>query len=134
LGGILTNWITMKRSVEFLQKVDAMIKSDTLKSLPKKKASFLRRKHAKLLRKLEGLQGMKELPDIVVVVDPEREKIAVTECYRLGIPIIAILDTNCDPTIIQRPIPANHAGPESIELILSKIADGILEGSLGVSH
>jgi len=126
LGGTLTNWETTRKRVECLQQLETSEQNGKLDLLPKKEASRLRRKREKLRHKLDGLKGMKKLPNVVVIVDPDFEKIAVKECSKLKIPIISIMDTNCDPSLITLPIPANVDGKNSIQLILSKIADGIV--------
>jgi small subunit ribosomal protein S2 len=125
---MLTNWTTVQTRVAYLKKLDAKEESGELDLLPKKEAALLRREHEKLRQNLEGLKEMTQLPDIVVIIDPKRENTAVLECRKLGIPIIAILDTNCDPNLVDIPIPANDDAVKSIKLILSKIADGITVG------
>ena len=128
LGGMLTNWTTVQTRVAYLKELDAKEESGELDLLPKKEAALLRREHEKLRQNLEGLKEMTQVPDIAVVIDPKRENTAVLECRKLGIPIIAILDTNCDPNLVDIPIPANDDAVKSIKLILSKIADGITTG------
>ena len=100
---------------------------------PKKEAALLRREHDKLRQNLGGLVNMNQVPDIAIVVDPKREATAVAECRKLGITIIAILDTNCDPNLVDIPIPANDDAVRSIKLILSTLSDGILTGKQGNS-
>jgi small subunit ribosomal protein S2 len=97
----------------------------------KKEAALLRREHEKLRHNLGGLREMVEIPDIVILIDPKRESTAVAECRKLKIPIISILDTNCNPNLVDIPIPANDDAIRSIKLILSTLADGILLGSRG---
>ena len=128
LGGVLTNWTTVQTRVTYLKELDAKEESGELDLLPKKEAALLRREHEKLRQNLEGLKGMTQIPDIVIIIDPKRENTAVLECRKLGIPVISILDTNCDPNLVDIPIPANDDAVKSIKLILSKIADGITIG------
>ena len=128
LGGTLTNWNTVQTRVGYLKELDKREETGELDKLPKKEAALLRREHDKLRQNLGGLRELKQIPDVVIVVDPKRENTAVLECKKLGIPIIAILDTNCDPNVIDIPIPANDDAVRSIELILSTLANGILSG------
>ena len=128
LGGILTNWSTVQARVNYLKELDRKEESGEIDLLPKKEAALLRREHEKLKRNLGGVRSMVQLPDIVIVVDPKRESTAVAECRKLNIPIISILDTNCDPNMATIPIPANDDAVRSIKLILSTIADGICSG------
>lgn len=128
LGGILTNWSTVQKRIEYLKELDAKEEDGTLDRLPKKEAAFLRREQEKLSHNLRGLINMTQIPDIVILVDPKRETTALLECRKLGIPIISILDTNCDPNLVDIPIPANDDAVRSVKLIISTLADGILEG------
>jgi len=133
LGGILTNWSTVQKRVEYLKNLDAKEEDGTLGRLPKKEAALLRRQQDKLNQNLGGLKNMTQIPDIVILVDPKRETTALLECRKLKIPIISILDTNCDPNVVDIPIPANDDAVRSIKLILSTLADGILEGKQSYS-
>lgn len=128
LGGILTNFRTIRANVDRLRALEAMEEDGTLKSLTKKEALALRRKREKLEKVLGGIKDMDRLPGVIYVVDTRREKIAVAEADKLGIPIVAILDTNCDPDSIDYPIPGNDDGIRSIELITRIIADAVIEG------
>ena len=128
LGGTLTNWATVQGRVEYLRELNKKEESGELDLLPKKEAALLRREREKLLQNLGGLTGMSQIPDIAIVVDPKREATAVAECRKLGITIISILDTNCDPNVVDIPIPANDDAVRSIKLILSTLSDGILLG------
>jgi small subunit ribosomal protein S2 len=128
LGGTLTNWSTLQQRVNYLKDLDAKEEDGTLNRLPKKEAALLRREQDKLSQNLGGLKNMVQIPDIVILVDPKRETTALLECRKLGIPIISILDTNCDPNVVDIPIPANDDAVRSIKLILSTLADGILQG------
>lgn len=128
LGGMLTNWITIKSRVDRLKELEQKEESGLLNQLHKKEASMIRRELEKLKKHLNGIKNMKELPDLVIIVDQKRETTAIQECLKLGIPTICILDTNCNPEIVDIPIPANDDAIRSIKLIISKIADAILEG------
>ena len=128
LGGILTNWSTVQKRIEYLKELDKKEEQGILDLLPKKEAALLRREHDKLRQNIGGLKEMTQVPDVVIIVDPKRENTALLECQKLGIPIISILDTNCDPNLVDIPIPANDDAVRSIKLILSKLADGILQG------
>ena len=128
LGGILTNWSTVQKRIQYLKELDQKEEDGLLDLLPKKEAALLRREHDKLRQNIGGLKEMTQIPDIVVIVDPKRENTALLECQKLGLPIISILDTNCDPNLVDIPIPANDDEVRSIKLILSKLADGILQG------
>ncbi|MGB9790463.1 30S ribosomal protein S2 [Thermotoga caldifontis] len=133
LGGLLTNFKTIKSRIDKLVEIEQMEESGELAKLPKKEQSRLRKVLEKLRKNLGGLKGMERLPDIVFVVDPRKEKNAVAEANILGIPVVAIVDTNCDPDPIDYVIPANDDAIRSIKLIVSKIADAYLEGREGVS-
>nr|YP_009243862.1 ribosomal protein S2 [Sporolithon durum]AMK96104.1 ribosomal protein S2 [Sporolithon durum] len=128
LGGMLTNWITISARVQRLKTLEKQQEEGLINQLPKKEAATLYRELAKLNKHLGGIQNMQKLPDIVIIVDQKRETTAIQECVKLGIPIICILDTNCNPDIIDIPIPANDDAIRSIRLLISKIADAILEG------
>uniref|UniRef100_UPI003001BA4B ribosomal protein S2 n=1 Tax=Anunuuluaehu liula TaxID=3049639 RepID=UPI003001BA4B len=128
LGGMLTNWITIKSRVERLKELEKQEESGRIGQLPKKEAATLRKELYKLKKHLEGIKDMKKIPDLIVIVDQKRETTAIQECIKLGIPTICILDTNCNPEIIDIPIPANDDAIRSIKLIIGKIADAIVEG------
>lgn len=129
LGGILTNWSTVQSRVEYLKSLDRKEESGEFDRLPKKEAALLRREHEKLKNNLGGLREMTTIPDIAIIVDPKRESTAVAECRKLQIPIIAILDTNCDPNVVDIPIPANDDAVRSIKLILTTLSSGIRMGN-----
>jgi len=128
LGGTLTNFRTIRKRVEYMLDLEARHERGELNVLPKKEALGLTKLLAKLNRRLGGLRTMRHLPDIVFVVDTQREDIAVKECNILGIPLVAMVDTNCDPDLIQYVIPANDDAIRAIKLITGKIADAVLEG------
>nr|ADJ57416.1 30S ribosomal protein S2 [uncultured prymnesiophyte C19847] len=118
LGGILTNWSTVQGRVEYLKTLNKKEENGEFAKLPKKEAALLRRVHEKL----------RQNPDIAIVVDPKREATAVAECRKLGITIISILDTNCDPNVVDIPIPANDDAVRSIKLILSTLSSAVISG------
>ena len=128
LGGILTNWSTVQGRVNYLKELDQREANGEIDKLAKQEAASLRRKHDKLRQNLGGLREMTKIPDIVIVVDPKRESTAIAECRKLGIPIISILDTNCDPNFVDIPIPANDDAIRSIKLIISTLSDAIILG------
>ncbi|WP_456428875.1 30S ribosomal protein S2 [Nitratifractor sp.] len=128
LGGMLTNYPTIKKSIRKLEIIEQMEESGQINLLTKKEALMLRRKKEKLLNYLEGYRHMKKLPDMLFVIDAVKEHIAVKEARRLGMKVIAPLDTNCDPDLIDYPIPGNDDAIRSINLFCREIADAILEG------
>ena len=128
LGGTLTNWSTVQKRVTYLKELDKKEEDGTLDQLPKKEAALLRRERDKLRQNLGGLKEMTQIPDVVIIIDPKRETTALLECQKLNIPIISILDTNCDPNMVDIPIPANDDAVKSIKLLVSTLADGIIEG------
>jgi small subunit ribosomal protein S2 len=131
LGGMLTNWSTIKTRVDRLKELERREESGALDMLPKKEAAMLRREMAKLQKYLGGIKNMRKVPDVVIIVDQRREYNAVQECQKLGIPIVSMLDTNCDPDVVDIPIPANDDAIRSIKLIVGKLADAIYEGRHG---
>lgn len=128
LGGTLTNYTTIRKSVGRLRELEEMESNRTFDALPKKEVTQLRREMNKLKRNLSGIKDMNGLPDVVFVSDTRDETIAVKEANKLNIPVVAILDTNCDPDLIDYPIPGNDDGIRSIKLICSVIADAVIEG------
>ncbi len=133
LGGMLTNWETIKTRVERLKELENLETTGALDKRPKKEASMLRRELGKLQKYLGGIKTMRKVPDIVVIVDQRREHNAISECQKLNIPVLSILDTNCDPDVVDIPIPANDDAIRSIKLILGKLADAIHEGRHGAA-
>lgn len=131
LGGMLTNWETIKGRVERLKELERLEESGNIDKRPKKEGSVMRRELGKLQKYLSGIKTMRKVPDIVVIVDQKREYNAIMECQKLGIPLVSILDTNCDPELIDIPIPANDDAIRSIKLIVSKLCDAIYEGRHG---
>nr|YP_010338725.1 ribosomal protein S2 [Glaucosphaera vacuolata]UNJ18675.1 ribosomal protein S2 [Glaucosphaera vacuolata] len=128
LGGILTNWVTIKSRVDRLKDLEKKEANGLLDQLPKKEASMLRKELSKLRKHLNGIKNMKYPPGVVIVVDQKRETTAIQECLKLGIPTICLLDTNCNPDLVEIPIPANDDAIRSIKLIISKLADAIYQG------
>ena len=128
LGGMLTNWFTIKTRVDRLKELEQQETTGLINKLHKKEASMVRRELNKLRKHLHGIKDMKKIPDLVIIVDQKREITAIQECIKLGIPTVCILDTNCNPDIVDVPIPANDDAIRSIKLVLTKIADAIIEG------
>jgi small subunit ribosomal protein S2 len=131
LGGMLTNWATIKTRIDRLKDLERRDETGALDLLPKKEASVLRRELAKLQKYLGGLKLMRKVPDVVLIVDQRREYNAVQECQKLNVPIVSLLDTNCDPDVVDIPIPANDDAIRSIKLIVGRLADAIYEGRHG---
>jgi small subunit ribosomal protein S2 len=128
LGGTLTNFSTIRKSITRLKKLEEMKETGEYERLPKKEALELDREREKLEKALIGIKTMDSLPAAVFIIDPRKEKIAVAEAQRLGIPIVSIVDTNCDPTGIDYAIPGNDDAIRAVRLITSRIADAINEG------
>lgn len=129
LGGTLTNFATIRKSIERLKWLETIIDNATIENYPKKEQISMKRHKMKLDRSLSGIKSMEKLPDALFIVDPSREYIAVKEARKLRIPIVAIVDTNCDPSLIDYVIPGNDDAIRAIRLFTSKIADSILEGT-----
>jgi len=127
LGGTLTNFTTVRRSIERLKELEAVL-ADTDKELSKKERAALDREREKLQKNLIGIREMDSLPDSLFVIDPKKEYIAVKEAKKLGVPVVAIVDTNCDPEDIDYVIPGNDDAIRAIRLFTQKIADAVLEG------
>ncbi|MBI4401267.1 MAG: 30S ribosomal protein S2 [Nitrospirae bacterium] len=128
LGGMLTNFQTIRRSIDKLKKFEAALTDGTHERLTKKEVSQMEKERLKLEKNLSGIKNMNSLPGCLFVLDTRVERIAVQEANRLGIPIVAIVDTNCDPDGIDYPIPGNDDAIRSIKLIASRIADACIEG------
>ncbi len=131
LGGTLTNFATIKLSIERMKKMEAMIEDGSIEFMPNKEASAMRRRLSKLQRNLDGLRNMEKKPSLMYVIDPDSETIAVHEANLAGVPVIAIVDTNCDPDPIDFLIPGNDDAIKATKLITSRIADAIIEGREG---
>jgi small subunit ribosomal protein S2 len=128
LGGTLTNFTTIRKSISRLKKLEDMKETGEAERIPKKEALELDRERQKLEKALIGIKAMDHLPSAVFIIDPRKEKIAVAEAQRLGIPIVSIVDTNCDPTGIDYPVPGNDDAIRAVRLITSRIVDAVLEG------
>ncbi|AUW93688.1 MAG: 30S ribosomal protein S2 [Sulfobacillus thermosulfidooxidans] len=131
LGGMLTNFDTIKKRVKRLAELKEQEASGQWDRLPKKEVSMLTRQKEKLEKYLGGIEGMTQLPAAVFVVDPRKEHIAVTEARKLGIPIVGIVDTNCDPDEIDYIIPGNDDAIRAVRLLTAKMADALIEGRQG---
>ncbi|MGI6672260.1 MAG: 30S ribosomal protein S2 [Christensenellales bacterium] len=131
LGGMLTNFSTIRTRIDRLNEIDKMEQSGQFDVLPKKEVIRLENERAKLNANLGGIREMKSLPGALFVVDPRKEAIAVAEARKLGIPIVAIVDTNCDPDEIDYIIPGNDDAIRAVKLIAGKLADAVLEGRQG---
>ncbi len=128
LGGMLTNFETLRKGIEKLRKLERMKEDGTYEKISKKEVASLEKKRQQLLKNLGGIKDMPALPGAVFVVDPRKEAIAVMEARRLGIPVVGIVDTNCDPDVIDYVIPGNDDAIRAIKLIAMKIADAVIEG------
>ncbi|MDH4231010.1 MAG: 30S ribosomal protein S2 [Nitrospirota bacterium] len=128
LGGMLTNFTTVKKSIERLKKLETMKEDGTLQLLTKREASALEKEREKLSKNLSGIKEMKELPGVIFIIDPKKEKIGVAESRKLSIPTVAVVDTNCDPDEINHVIPGNDDAIRAIKLLTSKMADAVIEG------
>ncbi|MEJ8546458.1 30S ribosomal protein S2 [Brevibacillus borstelensis] len=131
LGGTLTNFSTIKKRTARLAELNRMEEDGTFAVLPKKEVIVLRKEKERLEKFLGGIAHMEELPDALFVIDPRKERIAVAEARKLGIPIVAIVDTNCDPDEIDYVIPGNDDAIRAVKLLTSKMADALTEGNQG---
>jgi small subunit ribosomal protein S2 len=128
LGGLLTNWVTVQKSVKRLKDLDDMATDGRYELLPKKEVIKLERERKHLQANLAGIKNLERLPDAIFVIDSNKEQIAVREARKLGIPVVAVVDTNCDPTEVDHVIPGNDDALRAIRLFASKIADSVVEG------
>ncbi len=131
LGGTLTNFATIQKSVNRMKKIEKMEEDGTFEVLPKKEVVQLNKEHERLEKFLGGIRDMKSLPDVMFVVDPRKERIAVAEAIKLNIPIVGIVDTNCDPDEIDYVIPANDDAIRAVRLLTGKMADALIESRQG---
>lgn len=131
LGGTLTNFQTIRKRIDRLHELEKMEEEGIFEVLPKKEVVLLKKEQARLEKFLGGIKNMKDLPDAVFIIDPRKERIAVAEARKLNIPIISIVDTNCDPDEIDYVIPGNDDAIRAVRLFTSKIADAVLEGKQG---
>ena len=128
LGGMLTNWTTLKERIAYLKDLEQQEAANTFDLLTKKEAALRRKELKKLRQHLDGVKNMEIRPDIAIIIDQKREMTAIKECRKLGIPIVSILDTNCDPDLVDVPIPGNDDAVRSIKLILKSLTDSIIKG------
>ena len=133
LGGMLTNFKTIQTRIKRLKAIEAMSEDGTFDGLPKKEVIVLKKEWDKLEKNLGGIKEMKKLPDAIFVVDPKKERICIQEAHTLGISIIGIADTNCDPEELDYVIPGNDDAIRAVKLIVSKMADAVIEANQGVS-
>src|SRR5689334_9577129 len=129
LGGLLTNWVTVQKSVKRLKELDEMATDGRYDLLPKKEVIKLERERKHLQANLAGIKNLNRLPDAIFVIDSNKEQIAVREARKLGIPVVAVVDTNCDPSEVDYVIPGNDDALRAIRLFASKIADSVVEGA-----
>ncbi len=132
LGGLLTNFTTIRKRVTRMIELQQMDETGTINRYPKKEIVQLHKEREKLEKYLSGIKDMKEIPEVLFIIDPRRETIAVLEAKKLGIPVIAIVDTNCDPEVIDFPIPGNDDAIRAIELIVGLMSSAFIEGRQGV--
>ena len=125
LGGMLTNWITLKNRINRLKELEQQEADQIFDLLPKKETALRKTELNKLRKHLNGVKNMEKLPDVAILVDQKREMTAIRECRKLSIPIVSILDTNCDPDLVDIPIPGNDDAVRSIKLILKSLTDSI---------
>ena len=130
LGGMLTNWTTVTQRIERLKDLEKQEADGTFELLSKKEVAVRRKELQKLRKHLDGIKTMKQLPDVAIIVDQKREMTAIAECRKLNIPVVSILDTNCDPDLVDIPIPGNDDAVRSIKLILNSLTDSIIQGQL----
>ena len=131
LGGMLTNWKTVRQSIKRLKDLETQSQDGTFDVLPKKEVIELKKEWDKLEKNLGGIKDMKKLPDAIFIVDPKKEHICVQEAHTLGIPLIGIVDTNCDPEELDYVIPGNDDAIRAVKLIVSKMADAVIEAKQG---
>ena len=133
LGGMLTNWSTIKERIERLKDLEKQEANGTFELLPKKEVALRHKELQKLSKHLDGIKTMPGLPDVAIIIDQKREMTAIAECHKLGIPVVSILDTNCDPDLVDIPIPGNDDAVRSIKLILNSLTDSIILGQSKVT-
>ena len=134
LGGMLTNFKTIQSRIKRLKDIEAMAEDGTFDVLPKKEVIELKKEWDKLEKNLGGIKDMKKLPDAIFIVDPKKERICVQEAHTLGIPLIGICDTNCDPEELDYVIPGNDDAIRAVKLIVSKMADAVIEANQGAAE
>ena len=131
LGGMLTNFRTIQTRINRLKELEKMFEEGTTDQYPKKEVILMKRELEKLEKNLGGIKDMKRLPGAIFIIDSKKEEIAVSEAHKLHIPVVATVDTNCDPDVIDYPIPANDDAIRAVRLLTSKMADAVLEGRQG---
>jgi len=131
LGGMLTNYKTIRSRIDRLKSIERMSKDGTFDVLPKKEVIQIKKEWAKLEKNLGGIKNMKNVPDIIFVVDPKKERICIQEAHTLGIPLVGISDTNCDPEELDFVIPGNDDAIRAVKLIVGKMADAVIEANQG---
>lgn len=134
LGGILTNYDTIKGRIDRISEIEKMEEDGLFEVLPKKEVAEINKEYDRLMKFLGGIRDMKEMPKALFVVDPRKESIAINEAKILGIPVVAMVDTNCDPDEVDYVIPSNDDAIRAVRLMTSKMADAVLEGQQGVSN
>lgn len=134
LGGLLTNWETIQASIKRLKSIEKMEEDGTFDVLPKKEVQELRKELARLEANLGGIKDMPRVPDVIYIVDPRKEHIAIQEAHKLHIPVVGMVDTNCDPDEVDYVIPSNDDAIRAIKLITTGIADAVIEGNQGESN
>ena len=127
---MLTNWSTVTTRISRLKDLEKQEADGTFDLLTKKEVALRRKELQKLRKHLDGIKDMKQLPDVAIIIDQKREMTAIAECRKLGIPVVSILDTNCDPDLVDIPIPGNDDAVRSIKLILNSLTDSIIQGQL----
>ena len=131
LGGMLTNFKTIQSRIKRLKEIEAMQEDGTFDVLPKKEVIALKKEMDKLQKNLGGIKDMKKVPDIIFIVDPRKERIAIQEAHILGIPLVGIVDTNCDPEEMDYVIPGNDDAIRAVKLLTAKMADAVIEANQG---
>ncbi len=131
LGGMLTNFRTIQTRIARLKELEKMFEDGTVEQYTKKEAMLMQRELQKLEKNLGGIKDMKKLPGCIFIIDSKKEEIAVKEAHKLNIPVISTVDTNCDPDVVDFPIPANDDAIRAVKLLTGKIADAVLEGRQG---
>ena len=134
LGGMLTNFTTIQKRIAKLHEIETMKEDGTFDVLPKKEVALLEKELEKLQKNLGGIKEMKKLPDAIFVVDPKKERICIQEAHALGIPLIGIVDTNCNPDALDYVIPGNDDAIRAVKLIVSKMADAVIEANQGAEE
>lgn len=134
LGGMLTNFKTIQTRIERLKELETMQEDGTFDLLPKKEVIKLKLEMEKLEKNLGGIKDMKDMPELIFIVDPRKERIAIQEAHILGIPIVSIVDTNCDPEEVDYVIPGNDDAIRAVKLIVGKMADAVIEANQGAQN